>query len=283
MAGRLQFEATTALDFFAALVADDADFPVLEAAVAVAQDEYPELDVQGTLARIDELGEQLRVRMPPDSAPLQRLRLLHPYFFQELGFGGNVNNYYDPANSLVPEVLRTRRGIPITLALIYIEIAASIGLKAEGISFPGHFLVKVQLSRGEIVIDPFDGRSLGRDELEERLQPYRPGGASAGDGALLEQVLQAARPRQVIARMLANLRELYRSAGDRARLIAVQQRLVLLMPQVPAERRELALALAHDGRHAAACDALSRYLQDCPDAGDAAALRQQLRAWQRPQ
>lgn len=283
MAGPLQFEATTALDYFAALVADDDGFPLLETAIALAQDEQPELDVQGTLAHVDELGERLRLRMPPDAAPLQKLRLLHPYFFQELGFGGNVNNYYDPANSLIPEVLRTRRGIPITLALIYIEIASHVGLKAEGVAFPGHFLVKLQLTRGEIVIDPFDGRSLGRDDLEERLQPWRPGPGQVGGRMPLEQVLQAARPRQVIARMLANLRELHRSAQDWSRLAAVQQRMVVLLPQVPVERRDLALALANDGRHASACEALLRYLRDCPDAADAAAMRLQLRAWQRLQ
>lgn len=283
MPGPLQFEATTALDYFAALVSDDADFPLLEAAVSVAQDEHPDLDVQGTLARIDELGERLRVRVPPDAAPLQRLRLLQPYFFQELGFGGNVNNYYDPANSLIPDVLRTRRGIPITLALIYIEIAGCVGLDARGIAFPGHFLVKLQLTRGEIVVDPFDGRSLGREELDERLQPYRQRPGELGGGTSLELFLAPAKPRQVIARMLANLRELYRSASDWSRVAAVQQRLVLLLPQAAAERRELALALGRDGRHIAACEAMTRYLQDCPGASDAAPMRRQLLLWQRLQ
>ena len=99
MAGPLQFEAPTALDYFASLVADDASFALLEAAIAVAQDEYPDLDVQGVLAQIDELAERLRRRLPADAAPLQRLRLLNHYFFHELGFAGNVNDYYDRGNS----------------------------------------------------------------------------------------------------------------------------------------------------------------------------------------
>ena len=118
MGSPLQFEAPTALAYFAALVADDASFPVVEAAVAVAQDDDPGLDPQDVLAQIDTLADRLKRRLPADAAPLQRLRLLNRYFFQELGFSGNVNDYYDPRNSYLPEVLKTRRGIPITLALL---------------------------------------------------------------------------------------------------------------------------------------------------------------------
>jgi hypothetical protein len=110
---------------------------------------------------------------PADAPPLQRLRLLNRYFFQELGFAGNVNDYYDPRNSYLPDVLRTRRGIPITLALLYVELATQAGLQAAGVSFPGHFLVKLRMPRGEVVIDPFSGQSLSREDLDERLMPYR--------------------------------------------------------------------------------------------------------------
>src|SRR5688572_9205378 len=102
MAGPLQFCAPTMLGYFAALVADDTTLPVLEAAVSVAQDEDPELDTQGVLSQIDTLAAKLRRRVPADAAPLQRLRLLNHYFFHELGFAGNVNNYYDRRNSLLP-------------------------------------------------------------------------------------------------------------------------------------------------------------------------------------
>ena len=141
MPGSLHFEAPTALQYFATLVADDASLSALEAAISVAQDEYPGLDAQHTLAQIDELADRLRKRMALDAAPLQRLRLLNRYFFHELGFAGNVNDYYDARNSYLPDVLRTRRGIPITLALLYVEMASQLGLEAAGISFPGHFLV----------------------------------------------------------------------------------------------------------------------------------------------
>lgn len=282
MAGSLHFEAPTALDYFAALVADDASFSVLEAAVAVAQDEWPDLDVQGVLAEVDELAQKLRRRIPADAAPLQRLRLLNQYFFHELGFAGNVNDYYDRRNSSVPEVLKTRRGIPITLALVYVEIATQLGLQASGVSFPGHFLVKLHLPRGEVVIDPFTGRSLGREDLEERLAPYRRRqGLSSDDEAPLGLFLQAAPARDVIARLLRNLKEIHRSAGDWVRLAAVSQRLVILLPDEWAEHRDHALALARLGRLAEATETMVAYLEHRPDAPDARAMRREMASWRR--
>lgn len=282
MSGSLHFDAPTALEYFATLVADDATLPVLEAAMAVAQDEMPGLDVQGVLAQIDALADRLRRRIPADAAPLQRLRLLNRYFFTELGFAGNVNDYHDPRNSYLPAVLETRRGIPITLALLYIELATQAGLQAHGISFPGHFLVKLKLPRGEVVIDPVSGRSLSREDLEERLQPLRAEhGLDGDDEAPLGLFLQAAPPRDVVVRLLRNLREIHRGAEDLERLAAVLRRLVILLPEAWDQRRELALVLADLGRHRAAADELALYLQHCPGAGDAASLRRQLAGWRR--
>lgn len=281
MAGPLQFDAPSALDYFAALVADDASFPLLEAAAALSQDDDPGLDVQGLLARVDELGERLRRRLPADVSPLQRLRLLNRYFFQELGFAGNVNDYYDPRNSQLPAVLETRRGIPITLALLYAEIAASVGLRVQGIGFPGHFLVKVHMPQGEAVVDPLSGRSLSRDELEERLAPFRQRLAGVGEDEVpLGLFLQPSPPREVIARMLRNLKEIHRSRCDWPRLEQVQARLVVLLPQAWDEHRDHALVLAELGAHRRASDALALYLQHRPEAVDVASLRRHLAAWQ---
>ena len=277
MAGPLHFEAPTALQHFAALVADDASLPVLEAAIAVAQDEFPQTDAQSVMAQIDALTERLRRRLPADAAPLHRLRMLNRYFFQELGFAGNVNDYHDPRNSYLPEVLRTRRGIPITLALLYVEMAGQLGLPAVGVSFPGHFLVKLSLARGEVVLDPFSGRSLSRDELEERLDPYRQRHGLVGEFEVpLGLFLQAAEPRAVIARLLRNLKEIHRHAADRERLLAVLERLVILLPEDWAERRDRGLARAELGRDEGAADDLAAYLLHRPDAGDAPPLRARL-------
>jgi len=284
MSGSLHFEAPTVLDYFASLVADDDTLPVLEAAVAVAQDELPGLDVQGVLAEIDGLAERLRRRLPADAAPLHRLRLLNRYFFHELGFAGNVNDYYAAGNSYLPMVLQTRRGIPLTLALLYVELATQAGLSAQGVSFPGHFLVKLRLPRGEVVIDPFNGQSLSREDLDERLQPLRARhGLPDDDEVPLGLFLQAAPAREMVARLLRNLCEIHRQAGDLARQAAVLRRLVILLPDDWEQRRELALVLAALGRHALAAEELAAYLAHRPAAADAAAMRRQLAAWRRLQ
>jgi regulator of sirC expression with transglutaminase-like and TPR domain len=132
--GPLQFTTPTTLEYFASLVAEDSTLSLTEAALAIAQDEYPDLDPQTVLAELDALAERLRRRIPADAVPVQKLRFLNRYFFQELGFAGNVNDYYDADNSYLNRVLQTRRGIPITLAVLYIELATQIGLVARGVS-----------------------------------------------------------------------------------------------------------------------------------------------------
>ena len=283
MAGPLHFETPTALEYFASLVAEDASLSLTEAAAALGQDEFPELDPQSVLLEIDQLGHKLKRRLPADAVPVQRLRWLNRYFFQELGFSGNVNNYYDPDNSYLHRVLSTRRGIPISLALLYIELANHVGLSARGVSFPGHFLVKLRMPGGEVVIDPFTGQSLSREELDELLAPYKRRRGLEGDFDVpLGLFLQAAPPRDVLARMLRNLKEIHRSAEDWSRLLAVQQRLVVLLPQAWDERRDLGLCFAELGMDEAAVRDLRLYLKHCSDAEDRAAIRERLEGLGRP-
>ncbi len=281
MSGILNFATPTALEYFATLVAEDASLSVTEAAIAVGQDDEPGLDTQGVLAQIDALADRLRRRLPDDAVPLQRLRLLNSYFFHELGFAGNVNDYHDRRNSYLHEVLKTRRGIPITLAIAYIEMATQLGLKAQGVSFPGHFLVKLRMPRGEVVLDPFSGQTLSRDELEERLAPFRRRFGLTGDNEVpLGLYLQAAEPRDIVARLLRNLKEIHRRVGDRPRLVAVLERLATLLPQAWDERRDLALVMGELGRLEDAIDHLALYLQNRPEADDAMRMQQQLAGWQ---
>jgi regulator of sirC expression with transglutaminase-like and TPR domain len=273
----LHFDVPTPLGYFAALVADDASFSLLEAAISIAQDEEPQLDPQAVLADIDRLAERLKRRLPADAGALQRLRYLNRYFFQELGFAGNVNDYYDPDNSYLHRVLATRRGIPITLALVYIEIASQIGLTARGVSFPGHFLVKLRMTQGEVVLDPLTGQSLSREELDERLAPYRRQQGLTGEFDVpLGLFLQTAPARDVLARVLRNLKEIHRTAEDWPRLLAVLERLVILLPEAWDERRDRALVYAELGRYEPAAQDLAAYLEHHPRGDDAAALRVRL-------
>lgn len=269
-------QAPTALEYFAALVAQDEGLNLLEAATSIAQDEHPGLDVQAVLAEVDALAERLRRRLPPDAAPSHRLRLLNHFFSQELGFAGNVNDYYAPANSYVHRVLATRRGLPIALAVIYIELAQQVGLRACGVGFPGHFLIRLQLPQGELVLDPFTTRSLSREALDEALQPYRRRGDAAAELSL-EHCLRSVTPRQVLARMLRNLREVHRSSGDALAQLAVQQRLVVLLPDEACELRDRGLLLESLGHWRGAQADLQRYLELAPQAADHVQLALRLR------
>ena len=286
MSAKLSLEAPTPLDYFSSLVSDDAHLPLLEAAASIAQDDDALLDVQAVLVTIDTLALQFKRRVPADAVPLQRLRLLNRYFFQELGFAGNVNDYYDPRNSHLNAVLRSRRGLPITLALLYIEMARQIGLTADGVSFPGHFLVKLRLRHGqqpgEVLIDPCNGHSLSREELSERLVPYRHQRGLPGDDELpLALFLQSASPRETLARMLRNLKDVYRRAQDWPRLLQVQRRLVVLLPDDWDERRDRGVAYARLGCTGEAASDFEAYLGHCPGAEDHVAVRHRLDALRR--
>ncbi len=272
----------TPLAYFASLVGDDDQLPLLEAAVSIAQDEYPDLDVQTVLGDVDQLLARLRRRCPGDAGPLQRLRALNQFFFRDLGFGGNVNNYYDPDNSYLNAVLRTRRGIPITLAVLWLELAQGLGLKAMGINFPGHFMVKVNLPNGQVVIDPFSGQSLSREELSERLEPYKRRNGLVDDFDVpVGLYLQAAPARDILARMLRNLKEIHRTHEDWLRLIAVQDRLLILLPDAWPEYRDRGLAWAEMGDARLALQDLEVYVAHSDDTLDREAMLQRMQELKR--
>lgn len=261
----------TPLAYFTALVAHDDSLPLFEAALTLAQDADPQLDLSAAQAEVEGLAATLRKRVPADTAPVQKLRLLNQYFYGELGFGSNINNYYDPDNSYLHRVTRTRRGIPISLALIYMEMAQQIGLDVKGISFPGHFLMKLSTKSGEIILDPVNGASLSREELEERLEPFVEHIRKAGKP--LAGYLQPASARDILTRMLRNLKSLFWEHQRWQQLLDVQQRLLVLLPDDLAERRDRGLAYVHLDCPKSALDDLETYLAARPDAADAQVLR----------
>lgn len=278
----LSLSAPTPLEYFASLVGDDDDFPLLEAAACIAQDEYPELDVQQVLGDVDQLLARLKRRIPADAASLARLRALNQFFFRDLSFGGNVNDYYDPDNSYLNVVLRTRRGNPISLAVLWIELAQGLGLPARGVSFPGHFMAKVNLPKGQVVIDPFTGQSLSREELTERLEPYRRHSGLVDEFEVpLGLYLQAAPSRDIIGRMLRNLKEIHHAQQDWVRLIAVQDRLLILQPEAWEEYRDRGFAHAEQGHGALALADLEVYLANAQDAVDTDLVEARLRSLRR--
>lgn len=279
----LSFAPPTPLAYFASLVQSDTDLPLLEAAASLAQDEEPALDVAQVLDDVDRLLGRVRSCLASDADDLTRLAVLTQVFYKEWGFGLNANDYYAPENSYLHEVLRTRRGIPVSLAVIWLEVAQGLGLHAQGVAFPGHFLVKVALEAGLVVIDPATGVSLGVDALAERLAPYRDeadrlAGADLDEGETpLGLYLQGCPPRDLLARMLRNLKEIFRSQEDWPRLLAVMERLVVLLPEDMGERRDRGLVHAELGHAGQALADLQAYLEAEPLAADHEALAARVR------
>ncbi|MGD9942748.1 MAG: SirB1 family protein [Burkholderiaceae bacterium] len=210
------------------LVRSDMALPLFEAALSIAQDAYPDLPMVETLARVDAFGLELRRRFERVPQAAARVRMAREYFADELGFRGNVNDYYDPDNSYLNRVIERRLGIPISLAVLYMEISEQAGLPAVGLGFPGHFLVAHPLEEGHAVVDVFAGaRTLSADELEERLLPYASGDRERAQRLVVAH-LQAVRPRDLLARMLRNLQTIYQQRDDRDRLEPIERRLGML-------------------------------------------------------
>ena len=263
------------LDYFASLVQQDNDIPLFEAALTIAQDVEPRLDLAACLVELDKFALRLKRRLPAGVAQVSKLRLLNNFFYQELGFAGNVNDYYDPDNSYLHKVLSTRRGIPISLAVIYMELAQQVGLDIKGISFPGHFLMKLTVQSGDIIIDPFNGASLSREELEDRLEPYFRNHPAPNDPPLTSYLANAT-ARTILVRMLRNLKTLYAEHPQWQRYLNVQQRLVILLPDEIDERRDRGIAYANLDCPQEAIQDLEAYLNKRPHASDADLLRSRL-------
>ena len=258
------------------LVAGDPEEASLaEGALLIAAQEYEHLDIDAYLGRIDEMAAALRQRLRSDIPPTEALMALNRYLFEELGFSGNAGDYYDPRNSFLNDVIDRRLGIPITLAVLYIEVGRRIGLPLEGVSFPAHFLVKCELREGTIVIDPFArGASLGVDDLQERLKTFAK--AEDPDPALLARLLTAATPREIWARMLRNLRAIYLSKGETLKALAASDRVLTLLPDAAEDYRERAELYAASECFRAAVADYREYLKLRPDAHDRRAVAERI-------
>lgn len=263
------------LAYFTSLVQQDDSIPLFEAALSIAQDVSPQLDLMAAQLEVDGFARRLQQRLPTDASDLQKLRLLNHLFYRELGFGPNLNHFYDPDNSYLDRVIATRRGIPISLAVLYMEIAQQIGLALSGVSFPGHFLMKLPLAAGAVVLDPLSGASLSQAELEERLIPYLQQQAKTGETPLADY-LQAASTREILVRMLRNLKEIQLENQHWQALLEVQQRLMILLPDDMIERRDRGSTYAMLECPQAALQDFEAYLRERPNAADAAEIRARL-------
>ncbi len=250
----------------------DEQIPLLHACLVIARDEYPRLDVDLYEAQLQQHVDELTPRIAANADTRLQLAELNRYLFQELGFSGNQQDYYDPRNSYINDVFDRRLGIPISLGIIQIELARRLGLPLEGVSFPGHFLVRLPMEGGLLVLDPYhQGRSIDAEELKLRARPHM--GGSAIDDQQLLSILAPAGHREILVRMLRNLKSLYseREAWDKA--LRCADRLVRLDPSQAEESRDRGLFYLKMGHTAAAREDLAHYLVQRPQAGDAESVR----------
>ncbi|WP_020201742.1 MULTISPECIES: SirB1 family protein [Cupriavidus] len=270
---------TKVLDYFASLVADEHGIPLTETVLSIAQDAYPDLDLQSELAALDMLAVRLKRRVAEGTPAIQRLRLLNHFFYRDLGFGANANDYYDPDNSYLNVVLKQRRGIPISLAVLYMELGQQIGLPLKGVSFPNHFLVRMSIPAGEVVVDPLTGETLSKEQLQDMLDPHleREGIADPNE-VPLGLFLQVASHREIVARVLRNLKSIYLQESRWQRLLAVQNRLVILLPGSIEEVRDRGLAYANLECFRPALEDLEAYVMARPDAADTTQIRDRMPA-----
>lgn len=258
------------LDRFAELVTRE-QFSLAEACLLIAEDEYPKLDIAAGIARLDAMAATVRGRLAADAFPEQKIAALNHHLFNELHFCGNTDSYDDPRNSYLNEVLERRTGIPITLSIVYLEVGRRVGLALQGVSFPGHFLVKLRLKRGELVLDPFTGGELRSvSELRNRLEQVLPPGRRAALD--LEQYLAPATPRDIVARVLRNLKGLYLKGGKLDQALAVMRRMLLVVPESAEELRDRGLVYAQLECFRPALADLQNYLRRRPDAPDGAEI-----------
>jgi regulator of sirC expression with transglutaminase-like and TPR domain len=260
---------------FAALIEHaQGEFRLAEGALLIAQEESPSLDVDAYLRRLDAMAEVVSARLGLEIDPQRIVAQLNTYLFDEQGFRGNLEDYYDTRNSFLNDVLERKKGIPITLSVVYIELARQVGLPIVGVGMPGHFLVRYSAQPTVFWIDPFHrGQILSQEDCQQRLADmYGP--ALAWSDVYLQPVSDHA----ILQRMLYNLKAVYVHQGDHRRALRVVERLLLLRPDVLAEVRDRGLLRAQVGSLEAALDDLQHYLQLSPEAPDAPWIGQHVTA-----
>lgn len=248
----------------------DAQIDLAEAALWVAAEEYPGLDVARWLAHLGELAATASARLEGARGTLEAIERLNAFLYGEERFAGNREDYYDPRNSFLNEVLERRKGIPITLAIVYVWIARRAGLSAHGVGFPGHFLVRCD-DAVETLVDPFGGAVLSRAECAARLREN-----AGGEVRFDPRMLEPTPAREIVARLLRNLKQIWLAAEDWPRALSCAERILLLLPDSPYELRDRGLLFARLECFAAAEADLRRFLALAPGDPGADAVRAQL-------
>ncbi|NEQ30623.1 MAG: tetratricopeptide repeat protein [Leptolyngbya sp. SIO4C5] len=250
--------------FYQVIQQPDAQIDLAAAALYIAQEEYPSLDVEEYLNALDVMADEARDRLPLEPYPLKIIQAISQYLFEDLRFKGNSQDYYDPQNSFLNDVIDRRTGIPITLALVYLEIAKRLDFPMVGVGMPGHFLIRPAIADMTLCVDAFhQGEVLFPEDCETRLQQIY------GEGATLQdEFLQPVSAKAFLARMLTNLKMIYLSREQLEKALAATERILLLFPEAIIQRRDRGLLYYQSGQFAAARRDLEAYVQQAVGQAD---------------
>lgn len=250
--------------FAAEVVRTEEEINLALAALLVAKEEYPQLPVERYLNRLDELAEEVRGRLADETAPLFVLQEVSEVLFQRHSLRGNREAYYDPRNSFLNDVLDRGLGIPLTLGIVLLEVGWRLDLPLEGVNFPGHFLVRFRGESSNLLLDPFDSGAVRFEDQAQELLDRVYGGMVR----IHESFLKPARRREMLIRLLMNLKGLYLNVSDHPRALAAVERMLLIRPIAPGEIRDRGVILARMGRRKEAVEQLEAYLSVAPHAAD---------------
>ena len=241
-------------------------------ALLIAREVDPRLDPQTYLSRLDRMAAELEPRVIQVDSGAERLVELGRFLFEELGFRGNEENYYDPRNSYLSDVMDRRLGIPITLSVLYMEIGKRVGLPLCGVNFPSHFLVLCDIPQGPLYVDPFAAGSILRTDELERLLPDFEGHRLGLD----EAFLQPASAREILARMLRNLKAIHAQKQRYREAISAGEKINMLQPEAAGDHRDLGYLYFRVGAYHQALSSFEEYLRRADTPADDAEIRRNI-------
>lgn len=264
-------------EFEAMVRRPDAEIDLAAAYLMVAEDEYPLLDIASYLRRLDRMGEEVRDLVGAERHPSTVAVALVRYLFRDLGFEGAADEYFDPRASYLNEVMDRRKGIPISLSIVYMEVARRAGFQVDGVGLPGHFIVKHPQPGGDLFVDPFNrGAVLSREDCAQKV-----GEIYNGAVAFEPYMLGAVTKRQILARAIHNLKTIYAAGRQREKALAMVEFLLILAPWDLEEIRDRGMLRFQLGDAEGAIADLETYLQYSLGAGDAEKVRSSVRAIRR--
>jgi regulator of sirC expression with transglutaminase-like and TPR domain len=245
------------------------EIDLASASLLIAAEEYPQLTPEPYLRRLDELAERARDRMWDATAPIMMLQEVNRVLFEEEGFRGNRSEYYDPRNSFLNDVIDRKTGIPITLSIAYLEVGWRLDLPLHGVNFPGHFLVRYAGEAVQLLVDPFQNGMIRFEDEAQNLLDHVYGGSVR----MQPDFLRVADRRDILVRLLTNLKGNYLNRRDDKRALSAIERILVVRPDSADDERDRGIVLTRLGRDSDASAALQRYLDLVPDAPDSARVR----------